>query len=84
MEVVMSTINLRIDEDLKENAYNALKNLGITPSEYLRQALQYVATQNELPFKATVLTDEDQALLELARDRLANPQKGIKVSLDDL
>lgn len=80
----MSTINLRIDNELKENAYTALRNLGITPSEYLRQALQYVATQNELPFQSTVLTSEDQDLLNLARERLANPKKGIKVDLDDL
>lgn len=83
-EAAMSTINLRIDEELKEHSYTALKKLGVTPSEYLRQALHYVATQNELPFKATVLTKEDQTLLDLARERLAKPQKGIKVSLDEL
>ncbi|KAA8733897.1 MULTISPECIES: type II toxin-antitoxin system RelB/DinJ family antitoxin [Acinetobacter] len=80
----MATINIRIEDELKERAYAALDKLGITPSDLLRQTLQYVADQEKLPFKTLVVSDEDAELLEIVKQRLATPQKGIKVSLDDL
>jgi len=80
----MGTINLRIDDDLKARAYAVLDKLGVTPSELLRQTLEYVASQERLPFRTTVVTDDEAELLAIVRARLANPQKGIKVSLDDL
>ena len=39
----MASINIRIDDDLKARAYLELEKLGVTPSELMRQALQYVA-----------------------------------------
>ncbi len=80
----MATINIRVEDDLKERAYAALDKLGVTPSDLLRQTLQYVADQQKLPFKTMVVSEEDAELLEIVKQRLANPQKGIKVSLDDL
>ena len=80
----MGTINLRIDDDLKARYYAVLDRLGVTPSELLRQTLEYVAAQERLPFRTTVVTEDEEALLALVRERLASPQKGIKVSLDDL
>ena len=80
----MSTITIRIEDDLKERSYAALEQLGITPSELLRQTLQYVAEQKKLPFKTIVVSDEDAELLAIVKERLAKPQKGINVSLDDL
>lgn len=80
----MSTITIRIEDDLKERSYAALEQLGMTPSELLRQTLQYVADQKKLPFKTIVVSDEDAELLAIVKERLAKPQKGIKVSLDDL
>ncbi|UCX05876.1 MULTISPECIES: type II toxin-antitoxin system RelB/DinJ family antitoxin [Shewanella] len=80
----MGTINIRVDDELKTRSYAALEKLGVTPSELLRQTLEYVAQRGVLPFKPVLLTDEDQALLELAKARLADPQPGVKVTLDDL
>ncbi|MGL5225747.1 MAG: type II toxin-antitoxin system RelB/DinJ family antitoxin [Aeromonas sp.] len=80
----MGTINLRIDDDLKARSYEVLARLGVTPSELLRQTLEYVAVQERLPFRTTVVTDDEESLLALVRARLASPQKGVKVSLDDL
>jgi len=37
----MASINVRIDDDLKARAYRELERLGVTPSELMRQALQY-------------------------------------------
>lgn len=79
----MASINIRIDDDLKLRSFAELEKLGITPSELLRQTLQYVAERGRLPFKPVLLTDEDEALIAVVTERLANPQR-VKVSLDDL
>lgn len=79
----MASINVRIDDDLKMRAYRELEKLGVTPSELMRQALQYVADRGQLPFKPALLTEDDEALLATVRERLADPQP-VKVSLGDL
>lgn len=56
----------------------------MTPSDIIRQTLEYVASQGRSPFRTTVVTEDEEALLAIVRERLASPQKGIKVSLDDL
>ena len=75
----MGTINIRINDELKQRSYAVLEQLGVTPSELLRQTLEYVAEQQKLPFKPVLLTDEDQELIELAKARLANPHIGFTV-----
>ncbi|NBA96086.1 type II toxin-antitoxin system RelB/DinJ family antitoxin [Pseudomonas sp. R5(2019)] len=79
----MASINIRIDDELKQRSFAELEKLGVTPSELLRQTLQYVADRGKLPFKPMLLSDEDQELLAVVADRLASPQR-VKVSLDDL
>ncbi|STD25479.1 antitoxin RelB [Enterobacter asburiae] len=37
-----------------------------------------------MPVKTVTISDSEDALIQTVRERLANPQKGIKVSLDDL
>ena len=79
----MASINVRVDDDLKARAYSELEKLGVTPSELMRQALQYVAERGQLPFKPVLMTEDDEALLATVRKRLADPLR-VKVSLDDL
>lgn len=79
----MASINIRIDDDLKVYAYHELEKLGATPSELMRQTLQYVAERGQLPFKPVLVTDEDEVLMAMVWERLAAPQR-VKVSLDDL
>lgn len=79
----MSTINFRIDEDIKLRSYEVLRELGITPSELLRQTLEYVAENGKLPFRQVLLNEEDAELLERLKERLEDPQP-VKVSLSDL
>ncbi|MDU9403247.1 type II toxin-antitoxin system RelB/DinJ family antitoxin [Pseudomonas sp. zfem004] len=79
----MASINVRVDDDLKVRAYRELEKLGVTPSELMRQALQYVAERGQLPFKPGLLTEDDEPLLVTVRERLAAPQR-VKVTLDDL
>ncbi|MER2296807.1 MAG: type II toxin-antitoxin system RelB/DinJ family antitoxin [Pseudomonas sp.] len=64
-------------------AHRELARLGVTPSEPIRQALQYVAERGQLPFKPVLMTDGDEELLATVRERLADPERG-KISLDDL
>ena len=79
----MASINIRVDDDLKARAYKELDRLGVTPSELMRQALQYVAERGKLPFRPVLMTEEDEALIATVRERLAAPQR-VKVALDDL
>ena len=79
----MGTITIRVDDKLKSEAYDALQDLNITPSELLRQTLEYVAVNHSLPFKPVLLSNGDQVLLQTSRERLKNPQP-IAVELDDL
>ena len=41
----MASINIRIDDELKVRAYRELEKLGVTPSELMRQALQYAVEE---------------------------------------
>ncbi|QKJ85145.1 Bifunctional antitoxin/transcriptional repressor RelB [Paramixta manurensis] len=79
----MGSINLRIDDDLKARSFAALEKLGVTPSEALRLTLEYIADNDRLPFKQTLLSEEDAELVEMVRERLRNP-KPVRISLDDL
>lgn len=39
----MGNVTFRVDDELKQRSYQALQELGVTPSELLRQTLEYVA-----------------------------------------
>ncbi|QMI06606.1 type II toxin-antitoxin system RelB/DinJ family antitoxin [Citrobacter sp. RHB25-C09] len=80
----MATINVRLDDKLKNEAYAVLEKLNITPTEAVRLLFQYVAENGRMPVKTVTLSDNEEALLQTVRERLANPQKGVKVRLDEL
>lgn len=80
----MATLNVRLDDELKQSTYAVLADLNISPSEAIRLYFQYISENRSLPIKQAVITDEDDELLKTVRYRLANPQPGIKVTLDDL
>ncbi|MFG0356683.1 type II toxin-antitoxin system RelB/DinJ family antitoxin [Pseudomonas sp. zbq_11] len=79
----MASINIRVDDDLKARAYKELERLGVTPSELMRQALQYVAERGKLPFRPVFMTEEDEDLIATVQERLGSPQR-VRVQLDDL
>jgi RHH-type rel operon transcriptional repressor/antitoxin RelB len=70
----MASINVRVDDELKARAYRELERLGVTPSDLMRQTLQYVAERGQLQFRPVLLTQEDEILISVARERLAAPQ----------
>lgn len=80
----MATLNVRLDDQLKQDAYAALEKMNITPTEAVRILFQYVAQNNKFPIQTVMLNDEDLALLETVRYRLNNPQQGVKINLDAL
>lgn len=77
----MATLNVRLDDTLKQSAYAVLDELGISPSEAVRQYFEFISTNKRLPIATAVLDDE---LLAVVRERLADPKPAIKVSLDEL
>ncbi|MEE1982850.1 type II toxin-antitoxin system RelB/DinJ family antitoxin [Shewanella xiamenensis] len=50
-------------EEARRSHQAAAKKLGVSPSEALRQTLEYVATRGALPFKPVLLTADDEALI---------------------
>ncbi|MBI6548625.1 type II toxin-antitoxin system RelB/DinJ family antitoxin [Xenorhabdus lircayensis] len=84
----MSTIQIRVDEELKKDAYRAFDKLNMSPSDALRLFLRYVAENEKLPFaEVSVMVserDEDEDILEVVRERLKNPAKRIRVNLDEI
>ena len=69
----MATLNVRLDDKLKKEAYAVLEKLDMTPTEAVRLLL-----------KSMTISDGEAALLRTVRERLENPRPGVKVSLDDL
>ncbi|PVZ84752.1 type II toxin-antitoxin system antitoxin, RelB/DinJ family [Serratia sp. S1B] len=84
----MSTIQIRVDEELKRNAYYVFEKLNLSPSDALRLFLRYVAEHEKLPFaEVSVIVgeqDEDADILAVVRERLKTPAKRIRVDLDDI
>ncbi|MBC8949387.1 MULTISPECIES: type II toxin-antitoxin system RelB/DinJ family antitoxin [Xenorhabdus] len=84
----MSTIQIRVDEELKKNAYQAFEKLNLSPSDAMRLFLRYVAENEKLPFtEVSVMVseqDEDEDILDVVRERLKNPAKRIRVNIDEI
>ncbi|MCW7021564.1 type II toxin-antitoxin system RelB/DinJ family antitoxin [Escherichia coli] len=80
----MDTLNVRLDDKLKNEAYAVLEKLNITPTEAVRLLFQYVAENGRMPVKTLTVSDSEEALLRTVRERLVNPQEAIKVRLDEL
>lgn len=78
-----ANINLKVDEDLKERAFAVLEKMGVTPTDVLRQTLEYIVEHQRLPVKVALISEEDAELLDVARQRLRNPRP-VSVMLDDL
>lgn len=80
----MATLNVRLDDNLKQQAYAVLADLNISPSEAIRLYFQYITDNRRLPIKQAVITEEEDELIRIARQRIANPQGFVEVTLDDL
>lgn len=68
---------------LRDAQHCFIEKMGVTPSEALRLMLEYIADNERLPFKQTLLSDEDAELVEIVKERLRKP-KPVRVTLDEL
>ena len=72
----------KADSDHRSYDY-FLTSFVTCPSEALSLMLEYIADNERLPFKQTLLSDEDAELVEIVKERLRNP-KPVRVTLDEL
>ena len=80
----MSNLNIRIDDMVKQQSFEAFDNLGISPSDAIRSFLAYVAETGRMPIKQIIVSDEDAELYELIKKRLNEPEKIKNTTLDEL
>lgn len=77
----MATLNIRIDDTIKNQACSVLDSLHMSQSEAVRLYFEYIALHKKLPIKNLVV-DDDADLLALVKQRLANPEPSFEVDLD--
>ncbi len=80
----MSNLNIRIDDMVKQQAFEAFDNLEISPSDAIRAFLAYVAETGRMPIKQIIVSDEDADLYALVKQRLNEPEKIKNTTLDEL
>lgn len=80
----MANLNIRIDESIKQQAFSAFDNLGISPSDAIRAFLAYVAETGKMPLKQIIVSDEDAELYAVIKQRLNEPEKIRETTLDEL
>lgn len=58
----MATLNVRLDDKLKKEAYAVLEKLDMTPTEAVRLLFQYIAENGRMPVKSMTISDGEAAL----------------------
>lgn len=76
-------ISFRIPTEVKDSAKIVLEENGITISELCQNVLTYVAETRKLPIRKTFISEEDEELIQTARQRLKEPGS-VNVKLKDL
>ncbi len=79
----MATLNIRIDDTIKNQACIALDKMNISQSDAVRMLFEYIAIHQRMPIK-TMPIDDDADLVALVKNRLANPEPSFEVDLDKL
>lgn len=80
----MANLNIRVDDHIKQQAFSAFDNLGLTPSDAIRTFLTYVANTGKMPIKQIIVSDEDAELYAIVQKRLNEPEKIKDTTLDEL
>ena len=55
----MATINFRVDDMIKMQAYQVLQEQGITPTELFTNVLKYIMQTGKIPVKSAILSEDD-------------------------
>lgn len=64
----MANINLRIDDELKENSREILESLGLDLSTGIKVFLKQVVAKNGIPFELT-LSELDMSVLQMEQGK---------------
>lgn len=80
----MANLNIRIDDTVKQQAFLAFENLGMSPSDAIRTFLAYVAETGKMPIKQMIVSEEEAELYALVKKRLNEPEKIRDTNLDEL
>ena len=80
----MANLNIRVDDAIKQQAFVAFEQLGVTPSDAIRAFLAYVANTGKMPLKHIIVSDEEAELYALIQKRLNEPDKIKSTTLDEL
>lgn len=80
----MANLNIRIDDNIKQQAFLAFDNLGLSPSDAIRAFLAYVADTGKMPIKQIVVSEDEAELYALVKQRLNEPHKIKDTTLDEL
>lgn len=75
----LAVISKPIDVDSKAPVYHELEKTDVTSVEWMR----HVPGSGSLPCNPVLITEDDAALIDRVRERLAKPQR-VRVSLGDL
>ncbi|MGK2325034.1 type II toxin-antitoxin system RelB/DinJ family antitoxin [Klebsiella pneumoniae] len=67
----MATLNVRLDDKLKKEAYAVLEKLDMTPTEAVRLLFQYIAENGRMPVKSMLWSN-----LNGHFDRVFSPRQG--------
>lgn len=80
----MAQLNIRIEDHLKDEVNKLILESGHNPSDIIRNMYEYIQQTRIIPFTKEVLSHDDKELLEIVRERLANPGKITRVTIDEL
>jgi DNA-damage-inducible protein J len=75
---IQTTIQIRIEEDLKEKASNVLKDIGLDLSSGIKLFLKEVVTSESIPFFPSTIKGKKLLNYELLKKEVAEAKKSGK------
>lgn len=58
----MTTIQVRVDDELKKEAYQVFEKMNLSPSDAIRLFLRYVSENEKLPFSEVSVIESSARL----------------------
>ncbi|HEJ9628251.1 type II toxin-antitoxin system antitoxin, RelB/DinJ family [Proteus mirabilis] len=58
----MTTIQVRVDDELKKEAYQVFEKMNLSPSDTIRLFLRYVSENEKLPFSEVSVIESSARL----------------------
>ena len=83
MAAQTSMLHIRVDDDIKEQATQALSAMGLSMSDAVRLFLRRVVIDQAFPLELKVPNAETRAAMEASRAMMANRRAGF-ASADEL